>query len=52
MLLVEVRELVEEVEIFKRKEVAATPAPATKPAARLFDNLHKFEPMAFGVPEE
>lgn len=36
MQLVEVRERVEEVEIFKPKEVAATPAPVTKPAARLF----------------
>ena len=52
MQLVEVRERVEEVEIFKPKEVAATPAPVTKPAARLFDNLRKFELMAFGVPEE
>jgi superfamily I DNA/RNA helicase/mRNA-degrading endonuclease RelE of RelBE toxin-antitoxin system len=52
MQLVEVRERVEEVEIFKPKEVAATPAPAAKPAARLFDNLRKFELMAFGVPEE
>jgi len=52
MQLVEVRERIEEVEIFKPKEVAATPAPVTKPAARLFDNLRKFELMAFGVPEE
>ncbi|WP_347269043.1 UvrD-helicase domain-containing protein, partial [Paracoccus sp. (in: a-proteobacteria)] len=52
MQLVEVRERVEEVEIFKPREVAATPAPAAKPAARLFDNLRKFELMAFGVPEE
>ncbi len=52
MQLVEVRERVEEVEIFKPKEVAATPAPTAEPAARLFDNLRKFELMAFGVPEE
>lgn len=52
MQLVEVRERVEEVEIFKPREVAATPAPAFKTAARLFDNLRKFELMAFGVPEE
>jgi superfamily I DNA/RNA helicase/mRNA-degrading endonuclease RelE of RelBE toxin-antitoxin system len=52
MQLVEVRERVEEVEIFKPKEVVAIPAPAAKPAARLFDNLRKFELMAFGVPEE
>jgi hypothetical protein len=52
MQLVEVRERVEEVEIFKPKEVATAPAPDTKPAVRLFDNLRKFELMAFGVPEE
>ena len=52
MQLVEVRERVEEVEIFKPKEVDAAPAPAAKHAARLFDNLRKFELMAFGVPEE
>lgn len=51
MQLVEVRERVEEVEIFKPKEVAA-PTPTAEPAARLFDNLRKFELMAFGVPEE
>lgn len=51
MQLVEVRERVEEVEIFKPKEVVA-PTPVAKPAARLFDNLRKFELMAFGVPEE
>jgi mRNA-degrading endonuclease RelE of RelBE toxin-antitoxin system len=52
MQLVEVRERVEEVEIFKPKEIAASQAPVTKPAARLFDNLRKVELMAFGVPEE
>ena len=52
MQLVEVRERVEEVETFKPREVAAAAAPAAKPAARLFDNLRKFELMAFGVPEE
>jgi mRNA-degrading endonuclease RelE of RelBE toxin-antitoxin system len=52
MQLVEVRERVEEVEIFKPKEVVEEPAPAAKPATRLFDNLRKFELMAFGVPEE
>jgi len=52
MQLVEVRERVEEVEIFKPKEVAepVAPAPAAKP--KLFDNLRKFELMGFGVPEE
>jgi superfamily I DNA/RNA helicase len=52
MQLVEVRERVEEVEIFKPKEgaepIAATPASQPK----LFDNLRKAELMAFGVPEE
>lgn len=54
MQLVEVRERIEEVEIIKPKEVEAegeAPAPAT-PKPRLFDNLRKFELMAFGVPEE
>ena len=50
MQLVEVRERVEEVEIFKPKDVPAVPAPAAKAAARLFDNLRKFELMAFGGP--
>ena len=49
MQMVEVRERVEEVEIYLPKEPAA---PAAKPAPRLFDNLRKFELMAFGVPEE
>ena len=52
MQLVEVRERLEEVEIFKPREVEATPLPITKPSARLFDNLRKVELMAFGVPEE
>lgn len=52
MQLVEVRERVEEVEIFKPKEAAAAPVPAAKPSPPLFDNLRKFELMAFGVPEE
>lgn len=52
MQLVEVRERVKEVEIFKPKEVAEPVAatPAVKPS--LFDNLRKFELMGFGVPEE
>jgi len=52
MQLVEVRERVEEVEIFKPKEVAepVAAAPAAKP--KLFDNLRKFDLMGFGVPEE
>ena len=51
MQLVEVRERIEEVEIFKPREVVA-PTPTATPAARLFDNLRKFELMAFGVPED
>ena len=52
MQLVEVRERVEEVEIFKPKMVPEPVAdiPAAKP--KLFDNLRKFELMGFGVPEE
>jgi len=52
MQLVEVRERIEEVEIFKPKDVPAAPLPVASPAALLFDNLRKFELMAFGVPEE
>lgn len=52
MQLIEVRERVEDVDIFKPKEAPLAPAPAAKPAAKLFDNLRKFELMAFGVPEE
>ena len=52
MQLVEVRERVEEVEIFKPRDVPVAPTPTARPAARLFDNLRKFELMAFGVPEE
>jgi UvrD-like helicase C-terminal domain/AAA domain len=49
MQLVEVRERVEEVPILVAKPTEA-PAPIVKP--KLFDNLRKFELMAFGVPEE
>jgi mRNA-degrading endonuclease RelE of RelBE toxin-antitoxin system len=61
MQLVEVRERIEEVEIVRPAEVAevaepAWPVPeaATEPKQKpkLFDNLRKFELMAFGVPEE
>ena len=52
MQLVEVRERVEEVEIFKPKATPAVLAPIANPAPRLFDNLRKVELMAFGVPEE
>jgi mRNA-degrading endonuclease RelE of RelBE toxin-antitoxin system len=52
MQLVEVRERIEEVEIFRPKEVPkpVEPIPAAMP--KLFDNLRKFELMSFGVPEE
>lgn len=49
MQLVEIRERVEEIEVFVPKIVGAPPA-APKP--KLFDNLRKFELMAFGVPED
>jgi mRNA-degrading endonuclease RelE of RelBE toxin-antitoxin system len=49
MQLVEVRERVEEIPILVAKPAEA-PAPVVKP--KLFDNLRKFELMAFGVPEE
>lgn len=52
MQLVEVRERIKQVEIFKPKDMPAAPMPAAEPAAPLFDNLRKMELMAFGVPEE
>ena len=42
MQLVEIREHIEEIDIFKPQD-AASPAEA--------DNLRKYELMAFGVPE-
>lgn len=50
MQLVEIRERVEEIAP-PRVPDAATPA-TQKPAPALFDNLRKYELMAFGVPEE
>ena len=47
-ILMELREGIEEIPVFKPIVVEAPPTP--KPA--LFDNLRKFELMAFGVPEE
>jgi hypothetical protein len=47
MQLVEVRQRIEEV---VTPQAAPAAAPATKP--KLFDNLRKFELMAFGVPED
>lgn len=52
MQLVEIRERVQEIE---PPQAAAVPAPVMTPATRkpsLFDNLRKFELMAFGVPED
>jgi hypothetical protein len=54
MQLVEVRERIEEIEIFRTRQVEApvAAAPVVKPSVSLFDNLRKYELMAFGVPEE
>ena len=55
MQLVEVRELVQEVEIYHAPEQEAPSAPTPKPVAParpLFANLRKLELMAFGVPAE
>ena len=52
MQLVEVRERIEEVEIFQSKSAPEPVAAAPEAKSKLFDNLHKFELMAFGVPEE
>ncbi len=55
MQLVEVRELVQEVEIYGAPQAEADQPAAPKPAAvsaPLFANLRKFELMAFGVPAE
>jgi Mrp family chromosome partitioning ATPase/plasmid maintenance system killer protein len=49
MQLVEVRERVQEIEVFVPKPIDAPP-PA--PKEKLFGNLRKFELMNFGVPEE
>ncbi|MEQ9145447.1 MAG: 3'-5' exonuclease [Parvibaculaceae bacterium] len=50
MQLVEVRERVEEVDLFTPRPAPAKPAPAPKP--KLFANLRKLELMAFGVPAD
>lgn len=52
MQLVEIRERVEEVASFASNFEAARQAPPEQHAPLLFDNLRKFELMAFGVPEE
>lgn len=55
MQLVEVRERIEEIAVFKPVEIISEPAPANTPkkqTPKLFDNLTKMELMSFGVPEE
>ena len=49
MQMVEVRERVEEIELYRPREAAA---PVAHPPQTIFDNLRKFELMAFGVPED
>jgi mRNA-degrading endonuclease RelE of RelBE toxin-antitoxin system len=49
MQLVEVRERVEEINVFTPKAVEV---PVSRAKPKLFDNLRKFELMGFGVPEE
>jgi superfamily I DNA/RNA helicase len=50
MQLVEIRERVEEIAPPKALDAATPVTPTVAPA--LFDNLRKYELMAFGVPEE
>ena len=55
MQLVEIRERVEEVEPERPRTIEPTPAIVTVPSPpkpKLFENLRKFELMAFGVPED
>ncbi|WP_046861592.1 3'-5' exonuclease [Microvirga massiliensis] len=53
MQLVEIRERIEDIEPVRSSEHLAPEAlPKASPKPRLFDNLRKFELMAFGVPEE
>jgi len=55
MQLVEVRERIEQIETPRPKVVEPEPSIAPVPAPakpKLFENLRKFELMAFGVPEE
>lgn len=52
MQLVEIRERIEEIEVVKPKEATPEATPTPVPQPKLFDNLRKFELMAFGVPEE
>ncbi len=46
MQLVQIRERVEDADIY------GSPAPSVSAKPKLFDNLRKFEVMAFGVPED
>jgi mRNA-degrading endonuclease RelE of RelBE toxin-antitoxin system len=52
MQLVEVRERVEEVEVFRPPQEAAPVDVEDTDGPKLFDNLRKVELMSFGVPEE
>ena len=54
MQLVEIRERVEEIRAARPAEAGVQPevAPPSAKAVALFDNLRKYELMAFGVPEE
>ncbi len=54
MQLVEIRERVEEIRAARPAEGGVQPevAPPSTKAVALFDNLRKYELMAFGVPEE
>ena len=55
MQLVEIRERVEEIHIHRPKTFEPEPVVAeapTPPKPKIFQNLRKFELMAFGVPEE
>jgi len=52
MQMVEIRERVEEIAIFRPEEAPSEPAPSAPPARPLFDNLRKVELMAFGVPAD
>jgi mRNA-degrading endonuclease RelE of RelBE toxin-antitoxin system len=52
MQLVEVRERVENVEVVRPVQEAAPTEAGPAESRKLFDNLRKFELMAFGVPED
>ncbi|HUL05003.1 MAG TPA: 3'-5' exonuclease [Candidatus Acidoferrum sp.] len=55
MQLVEIRERIEEIDVPRPKVVESPPVVVSVPAPpkpKVFDNLRKFELMAFGVPAE